>query len=190
MMHARGERGGIMFTVCSVLLMLAVIIGSVTVIPHVTFRVHGTSMMSTLHSGDYVVGSTHDASKVSRGDVIVFEEPENWGGSDSFIKRVAGVAGDVISIDSDGRVSVNGVEYARDSVYENGCGATENTAGGASFTVPDGEVFVMGDNVNNSHDSRYEYCTGNTDPFVSVSRIKLVTRWTIPVGLWTESIKL
>lgn len=160
---------------------MLVIIGTMIIVPRITYRVNGTSMMPTLHSGDYVIG--WNTGERESGDIIVFSEPGNWGGNDSFVKRIVALPGDMVSMDADGRVYVNGTMVERDHDYDGGCA---NPMG--PTMVPDNEVFVMGDNVNNSHDSRYEACIGNPDPFISMDSIRITTRFIIPTGAIRERL--
>ncbi len=81
-----------------------------------------------------------------RGDVVVLRDPS--GGPIPLIKRVVGLPGERVTI-GQGRVYIDG--ELLDEPY-----VTEPTAGQTrSWTIPPLEVFVMGDNRNNSRDSRY-----------------------------------
>ena len=94
----------------------------------------------------------------SRGDIVVFhpvrreescQEEVAAAGGVPFIKRVIGVPGDSVLIEN-GSVSVNGVELEEPYVL----GTTSVPEGQREWLVEDGRLFVMGDNRNNSTDSR------------------------------------
>ncbi|HEX7490924.1 MAG TPA: signal peptidase I [Candidatus Limnocylindrales bacterium] len=90
-----------------------------------------------------------------RGDVIVFNPPANVEGgpaSDPYIKRVIGLAGDLVEI-HDGAVWVNGVRLVEPYVYDGQ--PTVPLNGISSWLVPAGDLFVMGDHRAASSDSRY-----------------------------------
>lgn len=125
----------------------------------------GMSMEPTLAAGDEVLIDRfiYHLKAPSRGDVIVFK-PNGNAKSHYYVKRVIGVPGDTVLIE-DGAVYVNGERYTNPenaaSIEEAGVAATEITLG-------TDEYFVLGDNRNNSEDSRYanignirkEYITG------------------------------
>jgi signal peptidase I len=126
------------------------------------FRIPTSSMEDTLLVGDFLLvnkfiyGSKIPFTDVrlpkirepKRGDIIVFKHPTD--GKD-FIKRCVGVAGDTIEMRND-VLYVNGT--AVDEPYK-----TLRGFGGASsnfgpVVVPEGQLFMMGDNRHNSYDSR------------------------------------
>ncbi len=111
-------------------------------------RVESISMQPTLFPGDYVIVNKlayRLKGNPDRGDVIVFRYPPNPEAI-PYIKRVIGLPGDQIHI-ADGKVYVNG-----QAVVEPYLVVTTNRGG--DWTVPAGQLFVMGDNRNNSSDSR------------------------------------
>lgn len=85
-----------------------------------------------------------------RGDIVVLHPPVDQG--KPYIKRVIGLPGEQLSI-QDGAVFING-ERLEES-YLNGIATTwSGSIGQEAITIPEGQVFVMGDNRNNSTDSR------------------------------------
>jgi signal peptidase I len=108
-------------------------------------RVDGASMEPSLFSGEYVIVSklSYRLGRPQRGDIIVFHFPRDP--KEEYIKRVIGLPGDQVVI-SDGFVYVNGQRL--DEVYLR---AKPNYSG--NWTVPEGQLFVLGDNRNNSSDS-------------------------------------
>lgn len=91
-----------------------------------------------------------------QGDIIVFEFPEDR--SKDFIKRVIGVPGDVIQV-SDKKVYVNGVRYQNPHEVHKDAFVMPPQMGPRDYfgpyTVPAHSYFMMGDNRDNSYDSRF-----------------------------------
>jgi signal peptidase I len=123
------------------------------------FWIPSASMEPTLHEGDRVLVNklSYDLHDVHRGDVVVFKRPIEPGELigdhpenqiSDLIKRVVGLPGDTIE-SRDGDVYVNGERL--DEPY---LPADTPTEGLDRQEVPEGTVFVMGDNRTNSHDSR------------------------------------
>ena len=140
------------------------------------FYIPSESMVPTLEVGDRVFVSKFmfDGGDVARGDVIVFENPNpgelpdrsgvssvlHWLGegiglaqpeNEDFIKRVIGLPGETIEI-KENVVYIEGEPLDEPYLTEE---ARSNNGDLEPTTVPDGEVFVMGDNRGNSADSRY-----------------------------------
>ncbi len=115
-------------------------------------RVDGESMCDTLQDGEVMIVTKPEylTGDPQRGDVIICKYP---GRKENFVKRVMGVPGDVISIISN-VVYRNGEKldepYLTPSRNDNGFSM-------APFTLGEDEYFVMGDNRDNSHDSRNYY---------------------------------
>jgi len=92
-----------------------------------------------------------------KGDIVVFEYPEDP--TKDFIKRVVAAEGDTIEI-IDKKLYVNdkqviGEAYAQYKDHRVIPGAFSPRDNLNKITVPDGKLFVMGDNRDNSHDSRF-----------------------------------
>jgi signal peptidase I len=140
------------------------------------FYIPSESMVPTLEVGDRVFVSKFmfDGGDVARGDVIVFENPNpgelpdrsgvssvlHWLGegiglaqpeNEDFIKRVIALPGETIEI-KDNVVYIDGEPLDEPYLTEE---ARSSNGDLEPTTVPDGEVFVMGDNRGNSADSRY-----------------------------------
>lgn len=114
-------------------------------------QVDGESMIPTLQNGDRLVTSSLFYT-VEPGDIVVINRDE---GQEPLIKRCIAVAGQTVDIDFDaGIVYVDGQPLEEDYVNT----PTNRHAGNLidfPCTVPEGHIFVMGDNRNNSLDSRY-----------------------------------
>jgi signal peptidase I len=93
---------------------------------------------------------------IHRGDVVVFVYPRNP--SEDYIKRVIGIAGDVVEIKA-GKVWLNGAPMADPHAHFEVPDAERSTASVRDYfgpvTVPPGKLFMMGDNRDDSSDSRF-----------------------------------
>jgi signal peptidase I len=164
------------------------------------FYVPSASMEDTLLISDRIIASkiTTTTSGVGRGEVVVFKDPGDWlpdpppppGGfrgvlrqgltfvgllpSDTgkdLVKRAIAVQGDRIACcDVDGRIVLNGVPLVEDYII----GPTDQVQ--FDVVVPDGRVFVMGDNRGDSRDSRFhlETDSGTVPDANVVGRVVLV----------------
>lgn len=112
------------------------------------YSVYGSCMEPNLRTGERVLGSKviYKFKQPSRGDVVVFEYPKDP--SKVFIKRVIGLPGDVVEIQS-GRVYINGKKLTEPYVIN-----TPHGSYGPEHVQP-GKLFVMGDYRDMSNDSRY-----------------------------------
>lgn len=108
-------------------------------------RVDGFSMEPSMHSGEFVIVNklAYKFAPVQRFDVIVFMFPRNP--DQEYIKRVIGLPGDEVVI-ANRQVRVNG--EVLDEPY-----ILQPPTYSGTWVVPEGSLFVLGDNRNNSSDS-------------------------------------
>jgi len=108
-------------------------------------RVDGMSMNPTLQHGEYVLVSrlAYKTGQPERGDIIVFSFPVDQ--KQDLIKRVIGLSGETISI-RDNEVLINGVKLEEPYIAQSPVYSGE-------WTVGEGQLFVLGDNRNDSKDS-------------------------------------
>lgn len=119
-------------------------------------EVSGESMSNTLHSGDtlWIDKLEYEFGSPKRFDVVVFPYEEE---EDTFyIKRIIGLPGETVYIDEEGTIYINdepleGDKYGREPIAEDKRGVASE-----EVTLGDDEYFVLGDNRNNSRDSRFE----------------------------------
>lgn len=110
-------------------------------------RVESISMQPNLYAGDFVIVNklAYKLGVPQRGDIIVFRYPPDPTQT-PYIKRVIGLPGDKIHI-ADGQVYVNNKLLVEPYL-------SVTTSRGGDWTIPANALFVMGDNRNNSSDSR------------------------------------
>lgn len=113
--------------------------------------VEGDSMTNTLHDGEYLLVSDVLYTP-AKGDIVVINDPSkdqyNSIYSAPLVKRVIAVGGDTVEIRG-GVVFVNGEAKSESYIREEMVNANMS-----ALTVPEHQVFVMGDNRNHSGDSR------------------------------------
>jgi signal peptidase I len=122
------------------------------------YEVPSSSMVDTIEVGDRVLAEKVTCSNPEAGDVVTFKDPED--SSTTLIKRVLATEGQVVDI-HDGNLYIDGVEQVESYVEGKRTDPiTQHSSALASsisypYTVPDGCIWVMGDNRTNSLDSRY-----------------------------------
>ena len=109
-------------------------------------RVDGFSMRPTLEDGEFVLVNkmSYRFGEFSRGDIIVFHFPVNP--AEDLVKRVIGLPGDHVLVQNN-QVFVNGQLLNEPYIAQSPLYSGE-------WTIADGNLFVLGDNRNNSNDSK------------------------------------
>jgi signal peptidase I len=115
------------------------------------FRIPTDFMAPTLLPGDHIFVNKLNKSP-KRGDVVIFSFPND--ATKDYIKRVVAIEGDKVEI-RDGVVYLNGKDELADKKYRVSWeGATEEARRMMPVTVPEGHIFVLGDNRAKGQDSR------------------------------------
>jgi signal peptidase I len=116
------------------------------------FLVSGASMEPNFSHGNYLLVDeiTYRFREPARGDVVVFRSPQDR--KTFFIKRVIGLPGEQVDV-SDGKLRLFGKEGNEITVDESYL-IQGDTPGNVHLTLEEGEFLVLGDNRNNSFDSR------------------------------------
>jgi signal peptidase I len=135
---------GFLVDILETLILSLVLFVSINIIS-ARIRVDGDSMLPTIVSGEYVVINrlSYRFGNPQSGDIIVFHPPLDP--KEEYIKRIIGLPGDTVEV-MNGTVYVNG-----QPLIENYLNVKMDYTG--EWEVPAGQLFVLGDNRNNSSDS-------------------------------------
>lgn len=117
-------------------------------------KVSGPSMYATLEDGDHlwIDKLSYHLSEPKRFDIVVFPYHDS---SVYYIKRIIGLPGEKVRIGEDGTIYINGTPLEEDYGYET---INSNMIGRANKDIflKEDEYFVLGDNRNDSKDSRFK----------------------------------
>ena len=124
------------------------------------------SMLNTIQENDRVIASrlAYKFDKPERFDIAIFEYPDNE--EQLFVKRIIGLPGETVSI-QDGTVYITGEDGKTHQLEEDYVADENKDHYNGTFVVPENSYFVMGDNRDNSVDSRYWITTN----FVSEDKL-------------------
>ncbi|NNN18800.1 MAG: signal peptidase I [Acidimicrobiaceae bacterium] len=119
-----------------------------------SFYIPSGSMIPTLKVGNRVLVNelSYDFHPIHRGDIIVFRTPPKDRGNPvikDLVKRVVGLPGDTVS-SANGKLEINGKPLSEPYLPPGTV-----TSGVPTQKIPPGELWVMGDNRQNSEDSRF-----------------------------------
>lgn len=137
--------------------------------------VNGESMKPTLSNGDWLAVSSVPG-EIKKGDIVVITQPNSL--NEPLIKRVIAKGGDTVSIDFiEGIVTVNGVAQYEPYIADK----TERMGDFVyPIVVPEGHIFVMGDNRNESLDSRFKTIGYIDERYVlGIAQVRI-----LPFGDW------
>lgn len=131
-------------------LIIFVIVFALNKLVYINAVIPSESMQDTILKGDRIIGNrlAYMSDDPERFDIVIFKYPDDP--SEIFIKRVIGLPGETVEI-KDGKVYIDGALEPLDDSF-----CPEKPEGDfGSYKVPQNCYFMMGDNRNNSLDSRY-----------------------------------
>lgn len=131
--------------VIEVAVVLAVVLNMFVIVNAI---IPSASMETTVMTGDRIFGNrlSYIKNDPARYDIIIFRFPDNE--EELFIKRIIGLPGDTVEM-------IDGVVYVNGQTIDEPYLATIPYGDYGPVTVPEGAYFVLGDNRNNSADSRF-----------------------------------
>lgn len=167
--------------VLNIVIIVAIVVGIRTFLVS-PFEVEGNSMTPTLEDQEYIIINKlqYYLGTPQRGDIVVFRPPNEK--SKYYVKRVIGIPGDTVILrggyvylkegggDEEKKIDESYLSASNNGqTYKN---PTSGHTGEASYSVPEGHYFVLGDNRQGSADSRvFTSDDGKSAPFVPAEDI-------------------
>ena len=148
------------------LITIAIVVAAVILVNHfllINAKIPSESMEKTVMTNDRIFGNrlAYRESTPGRYDIVIFRYPDDPTGNTLFIKRIIGLPGEVLYIRG-GKVYINGSSEPLDDSF-----CPEEPVGDfGPYEIPEHSYFLMGDNRNDSHDSRFW-----KNPFVTEDQI-------------------
>ncbi|MBQ6376359.1 MAG: signal peptidase I [Lachnospiraceae bacterium] len=149
----KNGKSSIMKEILDYIIMIVVVVGAVLLINEfllINARIPSASMENTIMTYDRVFGNrlAYKSKDPERFDIVIFRYPDNE--KMLYIKRVIGLPGETVNI-VDGKVYINDSTEPLDDSF---CPEPPEGSFGP-YVIPEGHFFMLGDNRNNSADSRY-----------------------------------
>jgi signal peptidase I len=143
-----------------------------TLLGVVPFRFASDSMSPTIQKGDFLISDPNAYENLSplRGDLVVFDYPREP--KKQFLMRVIAVAGETVEI-RDRQVQINGELLQGSYKIQTDMPPDKDRDNFGPFKIPAGHCFVLGDNRDNSYDSRF----WGALPFADVKGRALYVYW-------------
>ena len=134
------------------------------IIGYEAFKIPAGSMIPTLRVGDYILVTRtyYESNSPQRGEIVVFSRPEDP--DTNLVKRIIGLPGDVVELRGT-QLFINSEPYPEAYARYVYGGIEQGSFG--PVTVPGGHLFLLGDNRDNSRDSRFW-----SVPFLPIDRLK------------------
>jgi signal peptidase I len=154
-----------------------------------TLKISDQILVSKISFGLRAIGFTNTIfrwASPKRADVVVFMRPDDPATSEddseiNLIKRVVALAGETVEV-KNSQVFINGT--ALDEPYARWSEGGRPDGNFGPMKVPEGKIFLLGDNRDESKDSRYW-----SDPFIDIDRVKgraLMIYWTFDGSFWSR----
>ena len=147
------EKEGILATIwdyAKTFLIIFLVVFALNKLVYINAVIPSESMQTTIMKGDRIIGSrlAYKSKDPQRFDIVIFKYPDDE--SQLFIKRLIGLPGETVEI-RDGKVYIDGAQEPLDDSFV----PEVPTGDYGPYKVPENSYFMLGDNRENSRDSRF-----------------------------------